>query len=105
MLLSNKQDPMMQNRKRMWDGRQLQNTGTDCRKRALEFSSFGSFAFLIAAALAALSLAFTPTGFAQTPRGKDLARLTEAKATQLALADSKIARWLDRRGDGVSDET
>ena len=53
-------------------------------------------ALVTAAALAALFLAFPPTGFAQTPRGEDLARLTEAKATQLALADSKIARWLAR---------
>src|SRR5262249_61725572 len=43
----------------------------------------------------ALALALPSSGAAQTS-GKQLARLTEAKALQIALADSQVESWLDR---------
>src|SRR5438067_10393786 len=87
MLLSNKQDCMMQNRKRMWDSRQLQNTGTDCRKRALEFSSFGSFAFLIAAALAFASCQTPPPPLPNPPGPRTAVRLSPGDSIKVTFAE------------------
>jgi polysaccharide export outer membrane protein len=86
MLLSNKQDCMMQNRKRIWDGRQLQNTGTCCRKRALE-SSFGSFAFLIAAAIAFTGCQTSQPPLPYPPGPKTAVRLAPGDSIKVTFAE------------------
>src|SRR5205809_3139881 len=89
-LLSNKQDCMMQNRKRMWDDRQLQHTRTGCHKRALESSSSRSFAFLIAAALAFASCQAPPPPLPNPPGPKTAVRLSPGDTIKVAYADESV---------------
>ncbi len=80
----------MQNIKRMWDDRQLQDTGTGCHKRALESSSFRSFAFLIAAALAFASCQAPPPPLPNPPGPKTAVRLSPGDSIKVAYADESV---------------
>ena len=80
----------MQNIKRMWDDRQLQDTGTGCHKRALESSSFRSFAFLIAAALAFASCQTPPPPLPNPPGPKTAVRLSPGASIKVAYADESV---------------
>ena len=71
----------------MCDGRQLQNTGTGCRKRALEFSSFRSFAFLIAAALAFASCQTPPPPLPNPPGPRTAVRLSPGDSIKVTFAE------------------
>ena len=81
---------MMQNRKRMWDDRQLPNTYTDPRKFALDSSSSGLFAFLIAAGLAC-SGCQTPLPPLPNPSGpKTAVRLVPGDVIKVSYSDESV---------------
>lgn len=92
---------MMQNRKRMWNDRQLLTTDTARRKRASKASSPGVFAFLVAAALACAGCQTTLPPLPNPPGPKTAVRLSPGDTIKVAFAEeSDLDQTEQIRRDG-----
>src|ERR1043166_7008121 len=92
---------MMQNRKRMWDDRQLLTTDTARRKRASKASSPSVFAFLIAAALAFAGCQTTLPPLPNPPGPKTAVRLSPGDSIKVTFAEeSDLDQTQKIRRDG-----
>jgi polysaccharide biosynthesis/export protein len=80
----------MQNRKLMWDNRQLPNPDTAHRKRALKSSSPHLFPFLIAATLACAGCQTTLPPLPHPPGPKTAVRLSPGDTIKVAYADESV---------------
>jgi polysaccharide export outer membrane protein len=91
---------MTQNRKRMWDDRQLANTDTTSRKRALDPPSC-PFTFLIAAALACGSCQTPLPPLPDQPGPKTAVRLSPGNSVKVTFAEeSDLDQTQKIRTDG-----